>query len=56
MLCFVTKSCYSGCILAARVAWEGKVAEWEKQEGGNELGEGQRAGKREAVIEKVDLT
>lgn len=32
------------------------MAEWEKQEGGNELGEGQRAGKREAVIEKVDLT
>lgn len=29
----VTKSCYDDCILAARVAWEGKVVEWEDLEG-----------------------
>lgn len=32
------------------------MVEWEKQEGGGELGEGQKTVKREAMIENVDLT
>lgn len=51
LVCLVTKSCYSGYILAARVAWEGKVVEWENQAGGSEQGEGQRLG-REKLWQK----
>jgi len=33
LVCLVAKSCYNDCILAARVAWEEKVMEWEDLEG-----------------------
>lgn len=57
LVCLVTKSCYNDCVLAARVAWEGKVVEWEDLQGWSELAEGgERIEKREAVIENINLT